>query len=228
MDFDARMGSSLTSVMLVEDHEVTRKGLRDILNDEDTIDVIGESDNAQDAVAKINQLEPDVVILDMRLRQGNGVDVTRAIKSVGTRTKVLILSAYDDDAYISSMARLGTNGYLLKSVSAAELISVVHIVAENGLIFDPDITHKVRGLLMRSYQSWHDRHETNGLSRREAEVLRQLGRGLRNREIAEVMGISVRTVEAHIANLLRKLGARNRTQATMIAHKLGLLEDIPP
>ena len=223
MDANTMAVSRTISILLVDDYEFTRRGLRSILGREDDIGIVGEADSAREAIALILRLEPDVVLLDIRLREGTGIDVTRAVSAAAVDTKILVLSAYSDDAYVTALARLGINGYLMKSSSARELIKAVRIIAEGGLVYPLCIAEKVKALLTHRGHKWRGGNELYGPTSREAEVMQQMGLGLTNREIAKVIGISARTVEVHIAHLLRKLGAKNRTQAVIMAGRIGLL-----
>jgi DNA-binding NarL/FixJ family response regulator len=164
--------------------------------------------------------------MDIRLRQGTGIDVVKAITASAPNTKTLVLSAYDDAAYVTSLARLRTSGYLLKSASAQELLRAVRVVAEDGMLYAPGISEKVKDLLTYP-QTRAGGDLSNSLTNRETEVIRHVSDGLTNREIARTMGISVRTVETYVKLLLWKLGARNRTHAAIIARQIGLLSESP-
>lgn len=211
-------------MVLVDDHPIFRQGIKALLGRDRSIKVIGEAVDRDDAIAVMSKLQPDVALLDIRLKEGSGIDVTRAGKELFPNTKILVLTAYDDDRYVRSLARLGVNGYLLKTVSAPELRMAVHYVAEGGLVFPPAIADQVSALMENGTKAATPTRFNRDLTAREAEVLEHMGQGLRNREIAESMGVSIKTVETHIEQVLLKLGAKNRTQAVLIALKAGSVQ----
>lgn len=221
-------------VILVDDHELARQGVRKLLGNDASIEVVGEAESCSSAISLIAQLRPQVVVLDIRLRDGSGIEVSRAVRKLAPDSRILVLSAYDDSQYVVSMVKIGVSGYLTKSSSGEDLIRAVHYAAEGWLVFSPDIAGKVANLLQRNGGALLDAGEGEwgfgelprvhrsgeNLSGREVEVLQHMFQGLRNRDIAEAMGISVKTVEVHIHRMLLKLGARNRSQA--IVNSLGM------
>jgi DNA-binding NarL/FixJ family response regulator len=221
-------------VILVDDHELARQGVRKLLGNDASIEVVGEAESCLSAISLIAQLRPQVVVLDIRLRDGSGIEVSRAVRKLAPDSRILVLSAYDDSQYVVSMVKIGVSGYLTKSSSGEDLIRAVHYAAEGWLVFSPDIAGKVANLLQRNGGALLDAGEGEwgfgelprvhrsgeNLSGREVEVLQHMFQGLRNRDIAEAMGISVKTVEVHIHRMLLKLGARNRSQA--IVNSLGM------
>jgi len=226
-------------VILVDDHELARHGVRKLLGGDAGIEVVGEAESCWGAISLISRLQPEVVILDIRLRQGNGIEVSRAVRKMAPATKILVLSAYDDSQYVVSMVKLGISGYLTKSSSAEDLIRAVHYAARGWLVFSPDIADKLANLLRRSGDAPADEAKGDGelggstrersggsLTGREAEVLQHMFRGLSNRNIADAMGISSKTVEIHIHRILLKLGAKNRSQAIVNSLGLGYLRGI--
>lgn len=227
-------------VVLVDDHELARHGVRRMLGSDTSIEVVGEAESCWSAISLITQLRPEVVILDIRLRDGSGIEVSRAAKKLAPDSKLLVLSAYDDSQYVVSMVKLGVSGYLTKSSSCEDLIKAVHCAAEGWLVFSPDIAHKVAGMLQKDggcssgdgegevglEEPAKAQRSDQTLTGREAEVLQHMFRGLRNRDIAEAMGISAKTVEVHIHRILLKLGARNRSQAILNSLGLGYCREI--
>lgn len=137
------------TVFLVDDHELARQGVRKILDADGSIRVIGESTRSLEAISSISQLQPDVVILDIRLEQGSGIDVSRALRDLVPDTKILVLTAYDDEVYVKALAKLGVMGYLLKDASALELRRAVHDVAEGRLVFSSTVATQVTRLLQQ-------------------------------------------------------------------------------
>ena len=229
-----------TTVVLVDDHELARRGVRKLLSSDASIEVVGEAESCWSALSLISQLRPDVVMVDIRLREGTGIDVSRAAKELAPDTRIVVLSAYDDSQYVVSMVKLGVSGYLTKSSSGDDLIRAVHYAAQGWLVFSPDIADKVVGLLrdnggalpgetegeVESEELPQMQRSSRSLTTREAEVLQHMFRGLRNRDIAEAMGISTKTVEVHMHRILLKLGARNRSQAIVNSLGLGYLPGI--
>ncbi|MBN2098697.1 MAG: response regulator transcription factor [Dehalococcoidia bacterium] len=245
MDAQACPGKSerlqgTTTVVLVDDHQLAREGMRKILGNDASIEVVGEAESCWEAISLIARLRPGVVVLDVRLRDGSGVEVGRAVRRLAPDSRVLVLSAYDDSQYVVSMVKLGVSGYLTKTSSGEDLIRAVHHAAEGWLVFSPDIADKVASLLRRNGGALLNDGKRNGgykelgwgqrssesLTIRESEVLQQMFRGLRNRDIAEAMGISIKTVEVHMHRILLKLGARNRSQAIVKSIGMGYLQGV--
>ena len=225
---DSRDVMATISVVLVENHEATRLGLRTILEKESGVVLVGEATNSRDAICRIGESQPDVAILDIRLQEGTGIDVCRSIPSVAPDTKILIFTAYDDDHYVRALVNLGIRGYLTKSCSTRELLRAFYDVAEGRLAFSPCIAKRVIGLLQGERERSLQVSSNHNLTSREAEVLAHIGQGLKDREIAESLGISLRTVETHVRNLLRKLRATSRTHALLIAIKAGWIQNSSP
>ena len=137
-------------VVLVDDHEVARRGVRKLLGSDTSIEIVGEATTYFNAVSLIKQIEPDVVLLDIKLEEGSGIDVARFIKSTMTETKILVLTAHNDDQYVRAMGRIGVNGYLVKTVSAEQLKRAIHDVAEGSLVFPGNVSDKVISLMQNN------------------------------------------------------------------------------
>ena len=223
--FPAALSATRTiTVGLVDDHELTRRGVRQVLNHDRRIRIVGEAADADSALEMLERLQPDVLLLDIRLGESNGIDVVKRAGSVAPHTRIVVLSAYDHVRYVTSLMKMGAVGYLLKSASASELKKAVFDAAEGRPVFTPEIADKVIGLL----RGWREQRSSiagaaEDLTARESEVLRHLGQGLRNSEIARSMGIALKTVEVHVQHVLKKLGVRSRTQAALKALETGLL-----
>ena len=215
MELDVAKEDEKFTVVVVEDHELVRQGIRRMLASDENIELVGEAATAPEAVALICGSQPDVVILDIRLRLGTGMDVSRAISTLAPNSKILVLTGHDDDQYVISLAKLGVYGYLLKSASSHELLEALRQVASGCLIFGPGVSNTVKSLLKGHGEIFDKWAEARRLTARETEVIEHLREGRRNHEIGAAMGISTKTVETHVANLLRKLGAQNRTQAVL-------------
>jgi DNA-binding NarL/FixJ family response regulator len=216
-----RESSDQVTVVLVEDHEITRHGIKAILSRDGSVDVIGEATTSDQAISVIAEKQPDVAVVDIRLESGTGLDVVRGVKEVAPTTNVLILSAYDDDRYVRALARLGVRGYMLKSVSGAELVRAIHDVAEGTLVFFSGVADAVIRVMKEEDRGKNPVPE-GALTTRESEVLQYMGEGLTNREIGEFLGISTRTVEAHVHRVMLKMGTKSRVQAVLKAMHVDL------
>jgi len=226
---------TVVKVVLVDDHELARQGIRNLLNNDTSIKIIGEAVTYSEAVSLTSKLEPDVVLLDIRLKKGSGIDVAKFIKFTMPEIKILILTAYDDEQYVKAMAKIGVSGYLIKTISAKQLIKAIHDSVKGGVTFPPNVSSKMINTLKNNnrdnafelpgnpgdYYKPADMLPSNiDLTSREAEVFEHVASGLRNYEVASQMHIAVKTVEAHVGHILRKLGAKNRTQAIKNANMI--------
>jgi two-component system, NarL family, response regulator DevR len=204
-------------VYLLDDHEVVRRGLRDMLEQEDDIEVVGESGSAVEATHRIPALRPDVAILDGRLPDGSGVDVCRDIRSVDPSIKALILTSYEDDEALFAAIMAGAAGYVLKQVRGTDLIDGIRRVASGQSLLDPVVTARV---LERIRHGPEQPDELRDLTEQERKILLLVAEGLTNREIAGRMFLAEKTVKNYVSSLLAKLGLERRTQAAVLAAKL--------
>ena len=199
------------TVLIAEDHTLVREGTRGILEQCDDIEVVGEADRGDTAVEMTRRLRPDVVLLDVRMPGLNGIDAARQIAALQQGSRVLIVSAYDDEQYVLEALRAGASGYLLKTAPGAELVNAVRAVASGATVLQGEISQRLaqrdRGHAGASLEP----------SRRELEILHLVAVGKPNKEIAGDMGISARTVEGHLNNLFAKLGVSSRTEALVVA-----------
>jgi DNA-binding NarL/FixJ family response regulator len=209
-------------VVLADDHEVVRKGICDLLEDEDDIQVVAEAANGQKAVALTLEHQPDVAVLDIQMPEMTGIEATRQIKATAPQIRILVLTAYDDDPYIFAVLQAGASGYVLKNAPARELVRAVRTVARGGSAMDPTVTAKVMAQLS-SGKPLGAQAAVEGLTRREIDVLRLAAKGHTNRAIGLELGISDRTVQGHLANTFGKLGVTTRTEAVLLAMKQGWL-----
>jgi DNA-binding NarL/FixJ family response regulator len=217
------MDPELIRVILVDDHAVVRKGIREFLEDEGDIQVVAEAADGKAALALIGENEPDVVVLDIQMPGLNGIDLTRQLRATANPVGILVLTAYDDDPYIMAGIEAGANGYVLKSASPEEIVRAVRAVYEGQSAVDPAVASKlIEYLSGRSGTAASKAPES--LTDRELEVLALVAQGLTNRAIGRRLGISDRTVQGHLANVFSKLGASSRTEAVMAAVKLGWIE----
>ena len=210
-------------VFLLDDYEIVRLGIRDLLNAEPDITVVGEAGSASAALALIPVLMPDVALLDVRLPDGDGVSVCREIRSKVPEVRCLMLTAFDDDEALFETIMAGAAGYLLKRIRGMDLAGAVRTVAGGRSLLDPDAASRVR-------RRMHDRAERSnplhGLSHQEKTVLRLTGEGLTNRQIGERLGIAEKTVKNYVSAVYAKLGMQRRTQAAALATKV-YPEEVP-
>jgi DNA-binding NarL/FixJ family response regulator len=211
------MSDDLISVFLLDDHEVVRQGIRTMLEATGRIEVIGESDSAEEASARIPALRPDVAVLDVRLPDGSGIEVCRAIRSVDPTLKALILTSYDDDEALFSAIMAGASGYVLKDVKRGDLLHAVERVHAGQSLIDPALVTRVLDRVRNGPQV---APELENLSEQEMTLLGFVAEGLTNRQISERMFLSEKTVKNYVSNLLGKLGLERRTQAAVLATKL--------
>ena len=204
-------------VYLLDDHEVVRRGLRDLLEQEDDIEVGGESGSAVDAAHRIPALKPDVAVLDGRLPDGSGIDVCRDIRSVDPSIKALILTSYEDDEALFAAIMAGAAGYVLKQVRGTDLVDGIRRVAAGQSLLDPAVTARV---LERIRKGPEQPDELRDLTAQERRILLLVAEGLTNREIANRMFLAEKTVKNDVSSLLAKLGLERRTQAAVLAAKL--------
>ncbi|MEU6162590.1 response regulator transcription factor [Streptomyces tanashiensis] len=207
-----------TKVFLVDDHEVVRRGLRDLIDDEPDMEVVGEASTADEALARGPALRPDVAVLDVRLPDGDGITVCRELRSRMPDLACLMLTSFDDEDALIDAIMAGAAGYVLKQIKGSDLVSAVRTVATGQSMLDPATTAR----LMRSLREPETAKAPGDerlavLSERERAVLELIGEGLTNRQIAKRLYLSEKTVKNHISRLLGKLGVERRVQAAVIA-----------
>lgn len=201
-------------VVLADDHSVVRKGVREFLEEEPDIEVVGEATDGQQAVEQAVELQPDVVVMDIKMPELSGVDATKRIRRDAPRVRVLALTAYDDDPYIFGLLEAGASGYVLKTAESSELIRAIRAVAAGQSALDPAIAPRIMARIAQP--------GSEALTDRELEVLRLAARGLTNKQIGHDLDISDRTVQNHLANIYGKLGVASRTEAVTAALQRGL------
>ncbi len=204
-------------VFLLDDHEVVRRGLHDLLESDGDISIVGESGSATEATARIPALHPDVAVLDARLPDGSGIDVCRDVRSVDSSIKALILTSYDDDEALFAAILAGAAGYLLKQVGGSDLIDAVRRVAGGQSLIDPTLTARV---LERLRNGPAEHKELASLTEQERKILVLIAEGLTNRQIGERLFLAEKTVKNYVSSILSKLGLERRTQAAVLASKL--------
>ncbi|MFC7493575.1 MULTISPECIES: response regulator [unclassified Nocardioides] len=202
------------TVYLLDDHELVRRGIRDLLEAEGDIDVIGESGFAQEAARRIPALRPDVAILDGRLPDGSGIEVCRQVRSIDPTIAGLILTSYDEDDALFAAIMAGAAGYVLKQVKGPDFVATVRRVAAGQSMLDPAVTAQV---LARLRDGPPEDPVTKHLTPKEHQILGLIGEGLTNRQIAERLSLAEKTVKNYVSTVLGKLGVESRTQAAIIA-----------
>ncbi len=205
-------------VFLLDDHEVVRRGLKDLFDSEEGFEVVGESGSAKEAEAIIPALRPDVAVLDGRLPDGSGVDVCRAIRSVDPSIRAIILTSYDDDEALFAAIMAGAAGYVLKQIMGNDLLDVVRKVADGQSLLDPAVTQRVLDRLRDGGAS--EPAELRALTPQERRILELVAEGLTNRQIGEKLFLAEKTVKNYVTSILTKLGLERRTQAAVLASKL--------
>jgi DNA-binding NarL/FixJ family response regulator len=204
-------------VYLLDDHEVVRRGLRDLLEREGDIKVVGQSGSAVDAEHRIPALRPDVAVLDARLPDGSGIDVCREIRSVDPAIQALILTSFEDDEALFAAIMAGAAGYVLKQIKGTDLVDAVRRVAAGQSLLDPAVTNRVLDRIRRGPDQ---PDELKGLTEQERRILGLIAEGLTNREIAQRMFLSEKTIKNYVSSMLAKLGMERRTQAAVLAARL--------
>lgn len=221
------MNTELQEIRLVlaDDHAVVRSGTRELLEQQPDFNIVGEASNGEEAVRLVGELMPDVVVMDVRMPKMSGVEATREIKSTYPTVRILVLTAHDDDEYVFALLQAGANGYLLKTAEIEELVRAIRAVAAGQTALAPEVTGKVvaqfaSGKSLPDMQT--ETQETyDGLTERELDILRLVGKGLSNKQIGKQLYISDRTVQAHLSNIFSKLNVSSRTEAVMYAVRKG-------
>ena len=200
-------------VFLVDDHEIVRRGLADLLGSYDDIEVIGEAGSVQQAFGRIQATQPDVAVLDVRLPDGSGIDLCRDIRSRMSDVQCLILTAYDDDAAVNAAVLAGAAGYALKDIGGQRLVESVRSVAAGRSLMSRQVVNQATAMIRQRADDEDPRLGSLGL--RERQILRLIADGLTNRQIGENLGIAEKTVKNYVSSLLSKLGLERRTQAAV-------------
>ena len=211
----------MTRVLIVDDHAVVRSGLKLVLDADDGIEPVGEAGTARDAIFEARSLKPDVILLDVVMPDGNGLDVIPTLLHEHPEVKILMLSMQDDPQYVRQAFVAGASGYVLKEAADSEVVAAVREVAGGGRYVDPELGAR----LVAAESAERKRAEEDPLSEREGEVLRLLALGHTNQEIAKQLYISVRTAETHRAHIMQKLRLSSRAELVRYALDRGLLED---
>jgi DNA-binding NarL/FixJ family response regulator len=211
-------------VLIADDQELVRSGFRLILELADGIEVVAEAADGREALRLAKELQPDVVLMDVRMPELDGIEATRRVRQSGIDTRVLVLTTFDLDAYVYEAVRAGASGFLLKDAPREQLVTAVRTVARGEALLAPAVTQRLIERFVARPQPEEAAPALAELSPRETEVLRLVARGLSNAEIAAELVVGEATVKTHVARILRKLGVRDRVQVVVLAYETGLVE----
>ncbi|MDH6120048.1 response regulator transcription factor [Kitasatospora sp. GAS204B] len=206
-------------VFLLDDHEVVRRGVHELLSDEPDIEVVGEAGTAAEALARIPAVAPDVAVLDVRLPDGNGVEVCREIRSQRPETRCLMLTSFSDDEALFDSIMAGASGYVLKAIRGSDLLSAVRDVAAGRSLLDPVATSRVLERLRGGGEK--EDEKLAQLTKQERRILELIGEGMTNRQIGGELHLAEKTVKNYVSSLLAKMGMARRTQAAAYVARLG-------
>lgn len=210
-------------VVVADDQTLVRTGFRMIIDARDDLEVVGEASDGLEAVRLTRALEPDVVLMDVRMPVVDGIEATRQIAECGSRARVLVLTTWDVDAHVVAALRAGASGFLLKDIRPGELVDAIRLTARGDALLAPTVLSRVLEQFLRTTPDPTPPPSLQDLSQREREVLTLIGQALSNAEIAERLRLSEATVKNHLTAVLRKLGLRDRVQAVVVAYDHGLV-----
>jgi NarL family two-component system response regulator LiaR len=218
------------NVLLADDHIVVREGTRELLQRELDMEVVGEASDGEEAVSLVRKLKPDVVVMDIAMPKLNGIEATRQLKQFRPQTAVLVLTAYDNDQYIMALLEAGAAGYLLKNVRGSQLVEAIRAVYAGESVLQPSTTRRVIDYLtLKSNHTEDIAPVANPLTTREMEILILAAKGVGNKDIADSLTLSIRTIQSHLSNIFKKLAVASRTEAILYGLKRGwfAMEDLP-
>ncbi len=203
-------------ILIVEDHQTVREGIKLLINSQSDMEVVGEAGDGEEALKEASRLLPDLVLMDLSMPTMNGLSATKRLKSQCPNVKIIALTRHSDDGYLQQILSAGANGYILKQSSPQDLVRACRIVGEGNSYIDPSLTHKVFDGYLATSEARRGENK-QALTDRETEVLRSIARGYSNKEIAAALKLSTKTIEAHKANAMRKLGIANRIEIVQYA-----------
>lgn len=210
----------LIRVMVVDDHEMVRKGLISYLLTEPDIELVGEASSGREAIRLAREKRPDVILMDLIMENGNGIEATKEILSFYPECKIIIITSFYDDEQVFPAIEAGALSYLLKTARADEVISAIRKAMKGETVIEPKVANKMLNRLRPKERMPHD-----DLTEREMEVLMLIAEGMTNQEISEELFIGIKTVKTHVSNILNKLNVQDRTQAAIYANRHGLVRD---
>ena len=211
-------------VLVADDQALVRSGFRLILEAREDIEVVGEAENGAEAIELALRLDPDVILMDVRMPGMDGVEATRRLTQAGSRARVVILTTFDLDEYVHDAIRAGASGFLLKDVQPAQLVEAVRVVADGEALLAPTVTRRLLDRFARTLPDEKPPPALETLTARELEILRLVAGGLSNAEIADQLVVTEATVKTHVSSVLRKLQLRDRVQAVVLAYDAGLVQ----
>jgi DNA-binding NarL/FixJ family response regulator len=218
------MSGPSVSVLIVDDDDLMRAGLKSVLSSDNTIEVVGEAGDGREAVQRVRATKPDVVLMDVRMPDLDGIAATREVLEVSPQAKVAILTTFEQDDYIFGALSAGASGFLLKRTKPEELIAAIHTLAAGDSLLSPSVTRRViERMAGQPITASPAAERLDDLTPREREVLEQIGRGLSNGEIAAAFFIEESTVKTHVKRILMKLHLRDRVQAVIFAYESGIV-----
>jgi RNA polymerase sigma factor (sigma-70 family) len=217
----------VTRVLIADDEDLMRAGLIEILTADPGMEIVGEASTGREAVERARRLAPDVVLMDVRMPDLDGIAATRELSEVAPGTRVLILTTFEQDDYVFGALRAGASGFLLKRARPEELIAAVQTIAAGDSLLSPSVTRRVIDRMAKQpTPELADQTKLERLTPREREVLEVIAQGLSNREIAEALGVEESTIRTHVKRILMKLGLRDRIQAVIFAYETGLKQPV--
>jgi len=214
---------SKTTVLIVDDHPLLREALRQVFSNQKDMDVVGEAGDGEEAITLVSQLKPDIVVIDIMMPKLDGIEASKQIKKIAPNTAILILTAYDDDNYVLGLLEAGAAGYLLKSARGQDLVEAIRAIQTGESVLHPKIIEKLLKRAVSKSAGIEGPKASELLSDREMEILKLLATGRSNKQIAEKLCLSLRTVKAHISNIFAKMNVASRSEALVEALKLGLV-----
>ncbi len=211
-------------VLICDDHTILREGIRLLLNSQPDMEVVAEAVDGREAVDKAREFKPDVILMDIAMPLLNGLEATKQIRRDQPAARVLVLTMYESDEYVAQMLEAGAAGYVLKKVAGSELVYAIRAVYQGEAFLYPSITKRLVEDYLRRVESGQERDTFNGLTDREREVLQLIAEGHTNKEIADLLNLSVRTVQNHRAHIMEKLGMHDRGELIKYAIQKGIIE----
>lgn len=209
-------------VLIADDQALVRSGFRLVLETRPDLEVVGEASDGHEAVALAGELEPDVILMDIRMPTLDGIEATRQIVASDSKAKILVLTTFDVDEYVYEAISAGASGFLLKDVRPTDLIDAIRLIAAGNALLGPTVTRRLLDRFAAS-KTHFDSTLIAGLTDRERETLQLLASGLSNAELAQALFLSEATIKSHVSSILRKLGVRDRVQAVIVAYNAGLV-----
>jgi len=212
-----------TRILIADDHPLLREALCQVFSNQKDMEVVGQADNGEEAINLTSQLKPDILVMDIMMPKYDGLEASRQIKKIAPNTAILILTAYDEDDYVLGLLEAGATGYLMKSARGKDLVEAVRAIMAGESVLHPAIIEKLLKQAMAKPAEGLDRKTKDILSDREMEMLKLLATGMSNKEIAENLCLSLRTVKAHMSNIFTKMNVASRSEALVEALRTGLL-----